>query len=372
MSGELRRAERTLRAVRDGAAELSMPLSQLSAEAHLSVLDLIYGRIGQAEHRATSARGGADRKGWGSEPQAFLVYFTLGMTYLARNRLDEASDVLASGLAATTRTQDTGSRMLLGVAATGLAVARGDIDTSRAAAERLATELAEIDEPPELIARWSSVAQAWVLLLSGQAGAVIATIDAPQGDGFTDALERLVLARAHLDLQDPGAAFDMLEPLTEPNSPFLAAAVEALILSAMAAERQHRESAALRLMARAVGLAEPERMLRPFLDLGAEGRALLARYRHVTGEHSEFFAQLLPAQPATAERPIAGLVAEHLTERELIVLRYLPTMLKAGEIANDLFVSVNTVKSHLRAIYRKFDVTTRRAAVERAQDLNLL
>ena len=70
--------------------------------------------------------------------------------------------------------------------------------------------------------------------------------------------------------------------------------------------------------------------------------------------------------------PPVPLLPEHLTERELIVLRYLPTMLKAAEIANDLFVTVNTVKSHLRAIYRKLDVTTRRAAVERARELNLL
>jgi LuxR family transcriptional regulator, maltose regulon positive regulatory protein len=370
-SGDLRRAERSLRAASDGAVELSMPLAQLSAESHLSVIDLIHGAIGQAQHRATSARSGADRKGWGYEPEAFLLYFTLGMTHVARNELDEAFDVLGIGLAATTSIQDTASRMLLGVAATSVAVARGDIDASRAAAERLATEFAEIDEPPELLARWCAVAQAWVQLQCGQADAVIDTIHAPKGDGFADALERLVLARAHLDVHEPGPAFEMLEPLTEPASPFRAAAVEALVLSAVAAERQHRDSAALRLLARAVDLAEPERILRPFLDVGAEGRALIARYRHVIAEHGEFTAQLATG-PAKQERPVAGLVAEHLTERELIVLRYLPTMLKAGEIANDLFVSVNTVKSHLRAIYRKFDVTTRRAAVERAQDLNLL
>jgi LuxR family maltose regulon positive regulatory protein len=47
-------------------------------------------------------------------------------------------------------------------------------------------------------------------------------------------------------------------------------------------------------------------------------------------------------------------------------------MLKAAEIAKDLFVTVNTVKSHQRAIYRKLDVTTRRGAVDRAHELNLL
>lgn len=54
------------------------------------------------------------------------------------------------------------------------------------------------------------------------------------------------------------------------------------------------------------------------------------------------------------------------------MLRYLPTMLKAADIAKDLYVTVNTVKSHLRSIYRKLDVTTRREAVERARALNLL
>ena len=61
-------------------------------------------------------------------------------------------------------------------------------------------------------------------------------------------------------------------------------------------------------------------------------------------------------------------MVEHLTERELIVLHYLPTMLKAGEIASDLYVSVNTVKAHLRSMYRKLGVSNRREAVERAAE----
>lgn len=61
-----------------------------------------------------------------------------------------------------------------------------------------------------------------------------------------------------------------------------------------------------------------------------------------------------------------------LTERELAVLTYLPTMLKSGEIAADLFVTVNTVNSHQRSISRKLGVASRREAVDRAWDLKLL
>jgi LuxR family maltose regulon positive regulatory protein len=54
------------------------------------------------------------------------------------------------------------------------------------------------------------------------------------------------------------------------------------------------------------------------------------------------------------------------------VLRYLPTVLTAAEIADDLHVSVNTVKAHLRSIYRKLGVTRRREAVVRARERGLI
>jgi LuxR family maltose regulon positive regulatory protein len=61
-----------------------------------------------------------------------------------------------------------------------------------------------------------------------------------------------------------------------------------------------------------------------------------------------------------------------LSVREAAVLRFLPTMMSNGEIAAELFVSVNTVKTHLKSIYRKLDVPDRREAVRRARDLELL
>jgi LuxR family transcriptional regulator, maltose regulon positive regulatory protein len=111
--------------------------------------------------------------------------------------------------------------------------------------------------------------------------------------------------------------------------------------------------------------------------LSGQLSALFVSYEHVVGQHREFLASLRGRLDPTemfglARGPAPAQPLEALTERELIVLKYLPTMLKAGEIGADLFVSVNTVKAHLRSIYRKFDVSNRREAVDRARALGLL
>ena len=63
---------------------------------------------------------------------------------------------------------------------------------------------------------------------------------------------------------------------------------------------------------------------------------------------------------------------EPLTARELAVLAELPTMKSNSEIAAESYVSVNTVKAHLKGAYRKLDVSNRRDAVRRARDLGLI
>jgi LuxR family maltose regulon positive regulatory protein len=65
-------------------------------------------------------------------------------------------------------------------------------------------------------------------------------------------------------------------------------------------------------------------------------------------------------------------LAEPLSERELAVLRFLPTNLSAAEIGSELFLSVHTVKTHMRKLYAKLDVHTRAEAVQKGRDLGLL
>ena len=78
------------------------------------------------------------------------------------------------------------------------------------------------------------------------------------------------------------------------------------------------------------------------------------------------------ARHQLASQPVEAGLIEELTDRELAVLRYLPSPMSQRDIATELYVSLNTVKTHCRAIYRKLAVTDRKAAVQAARDAGLL
>jgi len=110
---------------------------------------------------------------------------------------------------------------------------------------------------------------------------------------------------------------------------------------------------------------------RAFLDSGLPVRELLVDYVTDVRPFRMLATQLLERMLVEGDPAASGLV-ERLTERELTVLRYLPTMMSNSEIAGEMYFSVNTVKTHLKSIYRKLDVTRRREAVDRARDLSLI
>jgi LuxR family maltose regulon positive regulatory protein len=120
----------------------------------------------------------------------------------------------------------------------------------------------------------------------------------------------------------------------------------------------------------AVAVAHDDQLRWPFVEVPA---ALQALRRH--GSRDSTFTSESLWRLAGVLHPRLGAQAalpEPLTERELEVLAYLPGRLKNPEIAEDLFVSVNTVKTHLRSIYLKLGVAERNEAVARAVELGLL
>ena len=148
--------------------------------------------------------------------------------------------------------------------------------------------------------------------------------------------------------------------------------LEVLILWALAHQARGDVPAALDGLQRAVTLAQPEGYVRVFADEGPPMAALLrALTRHSASP--AYVRRLLAATTRTDHRPgrPAALV-EPLSDRELDVLRLLGTDLDGPAIARALSVSLNTVRTHTRNIYAKLGVTSRRAAVRTAHDVNLL
>ena len=146
--------------------------------------------------------------------------------------------------------------------------------------------------------------------------------------------------------------------------------LEILVLQALAQQMRGDISAALAPLERALRLAEPEGCVRIFVDEGPVMAVLLeAALRHKISPN--YAGRLLAALAPAAQTAAHGLI-EPLSERELDVLRLLATDLGGPEIARELVVSLNTVRTHTKNIYNKLGVNNRRAAVSRAEDLHLL
>jgi LuxR family transcriptional regulator, maltose regulon positive regulatory protein len=154
--------------------------------------------------------------------------------------------------------------------------------------------------------------------------------------------------------------------------------IEIQVLRALAHQMRGDVPAALVSLQSALTLAEPERYFRVFVDEGQPMASLLrAAARAAPGDQGgtapSYVRRLLAAVTKTGDSPPAspGLV-EPLSERELDVLRLLATDLDGPDIARELFVSLNTMRTHTKNVYAKLGVNNRRAAVRRARELDLL
>src|SRR5690349_13931102 len=147
--------------------------------------------------------------------------------------------------------------------------------------------------------------------------------------------------------------------------------IEILVLQALTHQARGDIPAALAALRRALTLAEPEGYVRIFADEGPP-MATLLRAAAKEGIAPRYVRRLLAAVNKTEDgTPARQGLTEPLSERELDVLRLLGTDLGGPEIARELIVSLNTVRTHTKNIYAKLGVNNRRAAVRRARELDL-
>ncbi len=151
-------------------------------------------------------------------------------------------------------------------------------------------------------------------------------------------------------------------------------AIEILVLQALAHQLGGDTDAALVPLRRALTMAEPEGYFRVFVDEGAPMTRLL-KAAEAADVSPTYVRRLLAADDGTDQQASPTRrqdLVEPLSEREREVLRLLGTELSGPEIARELVVSLNTVRTHTKSIYAKLGVNTRRAAVRRAEELDLL
>jgi LuxR family maltose regulon positive regulatory protein len=148
---------------------------------------------------------------------------------------------------------------------------------------------------------------------------------------------------------------------------------EAAVLDTLLALATGNQDQALDHLEDALGTAAPLGLRRPLLA-EADLQPLLAQ-RIERGTVAPAFAlDLLERMPGVAPtmNEAKPALVDPLTDRERTILRYLASSLSNNEIASELYVSITTVKTHQRAVYRKLDAKNRRDAVRRARKLELL
>lgn len=199
--------------------------------------------------------------------------------------------------------------------------------------------------------------------------------------------DHLVLARVFLARRDPAGALRILQRLDTlaESQGRTESLIEVRALRAVALQASGDHAGGLEMLRDALSLAQPEGYIRIFVDEGPTMAALLrslvtARQRSRVSElpgGGEHLTRILrafgPKRGRDAEAPPShGGLIEALTDRELEVLRFLAEGRRNREIADQLVVTVETVKKHVSHIFDKLGATSRTESVARARDFGLL
>jgi LuxR family transcriptional regulator, maltose regulon positive regulatory protein len=227
-------------------------------------------------------------------------------------------------------------------------------------------ELADMGLSPAVAVAAALVEYRCALLLGQETAAREVFQWAKQRAGSAAELS-LMVAGARFARGEAAAAERALDPVLDAPGLMRTTRIEAFLLKSAVAIRSGRRTIARSALDNAVRLAAPEAVMRPFAQADPAARQLLVEQIGGFGEYDDFAATV---RRSLSTMDGAGPVGT-LTERENAVLSRLTSQRSLDEVALDLSVSVNTIKTHVRAIYAKLGVNNRRAAVATARERGL-
>ncbi|HEX6519381.1 MAG TPA: LuxR C-terminal-related transcriptional regulator [Streptosporangiaceae bacterium] len=341
-----------------------------------------------AEQRSRQAIELAGQHGWDDEWIASFAYSMLGGALTGQGRLVEAEPWLdRAGLTLQSGTHP-GIEMNLCHARGLLEMARGRHREALAelqAADRLADRLITPDTLTRPIRALTLLAHV-ELSEAHRAEVILARLDEQERQSPQ---LRVAVAALRLAQHEPQAAVAALAPALDGSIAGIGVqsswAVGALLLESAARDGLAEMGAAWHALERALKIAEPGRMFIPFLLHPLP--ELLERHARRATAHAgliDEILRLLRGESRAADGrsvhekgpgripPPEPKLRELLSQAEMRVLRYLPTSLSIVEIADELYLSANTVRTHMRHLYTKLDVHARHEAVERARAIGLL
>ena len=371
-SGRLDQAARTLES---GAAAATAPGAndeQADCLGHLALVQALHGRLRRATGLAAQATAtlSADEHRPSVPPSGPAALVALAWVHLEHNELREAHSRLKQAEAALSVAPDK----LIGAVAL-LAAAYGALAQGRAVptGQMIARARSGWSVPVWLDQRLTLV-ESRAYAVAGDIQAALAAAGRASGDNSPEAA--VTLARAWVAAGDAQSAMRALTPVlgTDSGAPERVR-LQAWLVDAQLGYHCGDRARGRRSLSSALRLAGPEQLRLPFvIERGWIGPEL-RRDPQLAHAHRRLLAptpghQLAALQGAPDRSPI--LPATPLSEREREVLRHLSGLLSTAEVASEMYITVNTVKTHLTHIYRKLATTRRGEAVRRARQLKLI
>ncbi len=340
---------------------------------HLALVEALRGRL----CRAAQLAAGATAASLTGEQQAPVPHpgsaalVALAWVHLEHDELRQARSWLTQADAALGVTPDK----LIGAVA-WLAAAYGGLAEGRAAAAAQSIARARSGwSVPAWLDQRLSLAESRACAAAGDIQAALAAAERTGGDTSLEAA--VTLAHAWAAAGDGENARRALAPALAADSGLPdRVRLQAWLVDARLSYHRGDRARGRRSLASALRVAAPEQLRLPFALERGWIEPVLRSDPALAGSHRSLFSPAvrhdqLPAPPGAVETA-AIVVVEPLTEREREVLRHASGLLSSAEIASELDISIHTVKTHLKNIYRKLATTRRGEAVRRARQLELI
>lgn len=338
---------------------------------YLALVDALEGHLSRAVRTAGDSLTAATEAGVPVGERSPAARVALAAVALEQYDLEAAREHVPAATSSTRLADDPVSRAVAEGVVAGLERAAGNVQPALARLDAAAEDLAATD--PWLADHLRSEA-ARLRLATGQAEVALLELASIHDH---DSREVAVIAAAAYSAQGMAAAVEGSLAKARGGDLPVRVAVPKLLVEVAEESRRPSTGRARLLLARALRLAAPEELRRPFREAPPAVQRVLSSDDRLLREH-EWLSHLgahIPGQrlgPASGRAARAPEVVEPLTAKELEVLEHLEELLTTEEIAEKMFVSVNTVRTHVRSILRKLGVNRRNAAVRKARDLGML